>query len=318
MTSMARRWLSRAALLAALAGSGCGHRVSAPLDWRVRFGPVLGSEVIVGRVIAGETAWIATGADSLVRVDLGSARFTRVAVRPLDPGEHIWGLARTRDNELWTLVGRTALAELSEDGEIVKRVALDEPHVGVFGSGRDLVFQVMNFQPPANALEASPPGGAMRRRWSHMRTRDLPYARGAVAALNLVSCGGTAGAVLPCWFPDQPAVTLVDRSGESRELALEGLPVVSPEVLLASDNPRRPVRDSFVTGSNAIWILGSGVPPASDTAARPGGWLLARYDVDGRLFRRVQLPEPARLLLGGTEDVCVLLSWDGRIVEVRP
>ena len=133
-----------------------------------------------------------------------------------------------------------------------------------------------------------------------------------------LGCGPSAGAAIPCWFPDQAAVTLTTLAGASREIALDGLPAVAPEVLLTSDNPRRPVRDSFVSATNDVWVLGSGEPPAPEPVTRPGGWLLARYDADGRLFRRMLLPEPARLIMDVREDRCTLLAWDGRIVEVRP
>jgi hypothetical protein len=298
--------------------AGCARHGSPALSWEVKFGPVLGNELIVGHAIAGRTAWLTTGGDALVQIDFDAARYTRAALQPLHENEHVWGLARTNAGEMWTLIGRTTLAQVEDDGAIVRRIALDEPHVGVFGGGRELLFQIMNFHPPSAALEAGPPGGATRHAWSGMRTRDLPFARGAVAALNLVSCGATAGAVIPCWFPDQPSLTLTDRSGASRVIVLDGLPVVAPEVLLASDNPRRPIRDVLVTETNAVWVLGSGEPPASDDVSeRPGGWLLARYDLDGRLFRRVQLPEPARLLLAVRDDTCLVLAWDGRVVEVR-
>ena len=302
-------------LTAALAG--CARHSSPALSWEVKFGPVLGNELIVGHAIAGRTAWLATGGDALIQIDFDASRFSRAPLHPLHENEHVWGLARTNAGEMWTLIGRSTLAQVEDDGAIGRRIALDEPHVGVFGGGKELVFQIMNFHPPAPALEAGPPGGATRHPWSGMRIRDLPFTRGAVAALNLVSCGATAGAVMPCWFPDQPSLTLTDRSGASRDLALDGLPVVAPELLLASDNPRRPIRDVLVTAGNAVWVIGSGEPPGGDASPRPGGWLLARYDVDGRLFRRVQLPEPARLLLGVRDDTCLLLAWDGRVVEVR-
>lgn len=305
-------------LTVALAGCACARHGNPVPSWDVKFGPVVDDEVIVGHVIAGPTAWLATDGDALVQIDFAAARYTRAALHPLQANEHVWGLARTSTGEVWTLIGRTTLAQINDDGEIVRRIALDEPHVGLFGGGRELVFQVMNLHPPAAALEAGPPGGAARHAWGGMRTRDLPFTRAAVAALNLVSCGATAGAVTPCWFPDQPALTLTDRSGASRVVPLDGLPVVAPEVLLASDNPRRPVRDALVTAENAVWVLGSGEPPDGDPSTRPGGWLLAKYDLDGRLFRRVQLPEPARLLLGARDDTCLLLAWDGRVVEVRP
>lgn len=305
-------------LLVASMSSGCARPEPGSPSWNIRFGPVISSESIVGHVIAGRTAWVATGGDAVVRIDLDRERHTRSTVHPLADGEHIWGLARTGPDEMWALAGRGTLIRFTEDGTIQKRIALQEPHVGVFAAGRELLFQIMNFEPPVDALQAGFPGGARRRPWGGMRTRALPLGRGAVAALNLVSCGGTTGRWIPCWFPDQAAVTLAEESGLSREIPLEGLPVVAPEILLASDNPKRPVRDAFVSAGGDLWVLGSGDPPEAEMEERPGGWLLARYDDKGRLFRRLQLPQPARLVLGAAEDRCLVLSWDGRVVEVRP
>jgi len=123
---------------------------------------------------------------------------------------------------------------------------------------------------------------------------------------------------VPCWFPDQAVVTLTESDGASHEVSLDGLPIVSPEVLLASDNPRRPIRDALVAADGSVWVLGSGSPPATEGSSQPGGWLLNRYDHAGRLRSRTQLPEPARLLLQAHDDVCELIAWDGRVVEVRP
>jgi len=308
------------ALLASItiAIGGCSRPANATAAWNVRFGPVLDGDLIVGRTMSERTVWIATAGDALVRIDLNGATYARNQMRPLAPGEHVWGLASSGPREMWTLVGRNVLAQVDETGLITRRIALAQPHVGLFGAGRELVYQVMSFHPPEDALSASPPGGTKRHVWGSMRTRALPLNRGSVAALNLVSCGATAGIYTPCWFPDQPAVTLTDGMGLSREVSLDGLPVTTPELLLASDNPRRPVRDAFVSVSNDIWVLGSGEPPKEDLSERPGGWLLARYDSYGRLFRRIQLAQPARLVLSAQDDRCLLLAWDGRVVEVRP
>jgi hypothetical protein len=303
------------AVIAVIGASACAQQTKA--EWRRRFGPVLGNEAIVGHAIAGPTAWLATGGDALLQIDLDTARFSRLPIHPLEAGEHVRSLARTESGDLWTLIGPTVLAHVDgEDGRIVRRVPLQGAHVGVFGAGREIVFQSLSLHPPARALQASLPGGENRRPWSEMRTRERPFARGAVAPLNLIACGSSSGPVIPCWFPDQAALTLTDRSGASREIALDGLPAVAPETLPTSQNPAGPVRDAFVIAAG-VWVLGSGTSRDHARAPRPGGWVLARYDLEGRLFRRIQLPEPARVILGAFADRCVLLAWDGTVVEVR-
>lgn len=297
---------------------GCARPAPAPVRWRVRFGPVVSPTIIVGHMSAGSEAWIMTGADSLVHVNLEDGRCTTRKVEPLAPGEHPWGLAQIADGTMWTLLNRSVLSQVSPQGQVLRRIALAHPHVGVFGGGRDLLYQVMSFDPPADAIVSGPPGEADRRPWGRMRTRAMPLARAAVAALNLVSCGQATNGTIPCWFPDEAAVTLTDAAGVSRELRLEGLPAVAPEILLASENPRRPVRDVLVSPGGFLWVLGSGAPPRGELVERPGGWLLARYSGAGVLLHRMQLPEPARLLLAAADDWCLMLSATGHVIEVHP
>ncbi|OFW05989.1 MAG: hypothetical protein A3H96_00180 [Acidobacteria bacterium RIFCSPLOWO2_02_FULL_67_36] len=306
------------AIAALLSIDGCARQTTPPARWRVRFGPIVGPTVIVGHVNTRSEAWLMTGADSLVHVNLEDGRSTTTKLEPLALGEHPWGLALLADGTLWTLLGRSVLGQVSPQGRVLRRIPLTRVHVGLFGGGRQLLYQVINFDPPVEALLAGPPGEAERRPWSGMRTRAFPLARAAVAALNFVSCGQATEGTIPCWFPDQAAVTLTDRSGASRELRLEGLPTVAPEVLLTSENPRRPVRDALLSQGGFLWVLGSGTPPRTEPTERPGGWLLNRYDSRGVMLHRMQLPEPARLLLSATDDGCLMLSTTGYVIEVHP
>lgn len=302
----------------ALSAVACSRYPARPSTWQVRFGPVIDTEVVTGRAVTGSTAWIVTGRDALIRIDLARGRHSRAAIQPLAPGEHTWGLASIGRGGMWLLVGRSALAEISGEGRILQRIELPEAHVNVFAAEHELLYQVMSFQPPAQALVIGPPGASQRRPWGTMKTRPMALARGAVAALNLVSCGASVDSTSACWFPDEAAVTVTAADGTSRRLELRDLPTVSPEVLLAAENPRRPVRDVFMLAGGNFWLLASGNAPAPQAVERPGGWWLSRYSREGAVTRRVQLPEPARLILGASDDTCVVLSWDGRVVEVRP
>jgi hypothetical protein len=137
-------------------------------------------------------------------------------------------------------------------------------------------------------------------------------------ALNLVACGASGTATVPCWFPDQHIVTLTDDAGASRDMPLEGFSPVTAQALLATDNPRRPILDAFVTTESDLWVLGSGEAPPGTPMGRRGGWLLARYDGTGRLVKRTLLPEQTRLLLRATTAGVTVLTWNGSVVEVRP
>lgn len=307
-----------AMLLAAVAGC---HRAAPFADgWQPRFGPVVNDEVIVGRVAAGGKVWLMTSKDALVRVDMDEGAHARLALHPLERGEHAWGLASTgaQDEGFWTLTGRRELAHVTEGGVLDKRMPLEDPHVTLYSGPRQLVYQVVNMLPPADALVAGPPGASPRRRWSRMRTRPLPLQRVETAALNIILCGVGERDTIPCWFAEQATVTLAEANGDSREIALEGVRAVEPDALLASVTPRKPIADAWMSSAGELWALTAGEPARADLAERRGARTLGRYRADGTVLRRVPLPEPARLILRVRGARAALLAWDGRVVEVEP
>jgi hypothetical protein len=142
------------------------------------------------------------------------------------------------------------------------------------------------------------------------------FGRPQSTALNMVACGAAAGTERACWFPDEAAVSLITTPGETHRVTLSGLALVPPEVLLAAENPRRPIRDAFVDSRRRIWVLSSG-EPSPGNADRPGGWILARYLSDGTPDGRVRLQEPARLLLRADDRRVLVLSGAGHVSEVK-
>jgi hypothetical protein len=217
---------------------------------------------------------------------------------------------------LWTLVGEQTLAEIATDGTILRRIALNGMYVGLFGTGRELLFQRLDYNAPADTLLAGRPGDSVLRPWGGLITRVMPLARAIAASLNLVGCGASVTGELPCWFPDQAVVAVTDPAGLSRQLTLEGVSRVEPESLLGTTNPRRPIRDVFISADGDLWVLASGVRLPGDET-KPGGRMLIRSSAGGRMLARSDLPEPARLVLFARVNLAVLLTWDGRVVEVR-
>ncbi len=278
------------------------------------FGPVIGQEVIAGRADLGDEVLLLAGGTELVRVDVRARRSSRVPLQ-IDVGKECWGLARLTSGSLWTLEGRRTLTNIDLSGRVAARVTLAEAHFGVFAAGDRLLFQQADFIPPGPALRAGAPEGP-RSPWSSITTRTFPsLARASVAALNMVTCGPADGPERPCWFPDEPVVFLTKDDGGTRRVALAGLPVVSPETLLASETPRRPVRDAYVGDRGEIWILSSGEPPP-DRSEVPGGWILARYAADGTPEGRVRLSEAIRLILRIERTRVLVLASSGQVAEV--
>jgi hypothetical protein len=279
-----------------------------------RFGPVIGAEVIGGRADAGEDVLLLAGGVDLVRLTLSTRSVARVRLR-IPPADECWNLARLDDGSLWTLRGRRTLSRIASDGSIEREWALPEPHFGLFAVGDRLLFQRADFAPPGPALLAGTAGGP-RQEWSAITTRVFPaIARASAAALNMITCGATEARERACWFPDEPALFLVSSEGTTRRLLLDGLDVVSPEILLTSDNPARPVRDSYVDAGGAVWVLSSGkAPPGAPEA--PGGWILARYGSDGVLEGLTRLSEAVRLILHVDTRSILVLTSTGMVAEV--
>jgi hypothetical protein len=283
------------------------------------FGPVIGAEVIGGRADDGDPdqrdVLLLAGGVDVVRIGLAARRFSRVKLG-IAPGEECWNLARLSDGSLWTLKGRQTVAQIAADGALVRQVALREPHFGLFDAGDRLLFQRADFAPPAPALLWGTPDDPSRFPWGTIATRAFPsLARASVAALNMITCGPSDAAERACWFPDEPAVSMVRSDGTTRRVTLTGLVVISPEELLTSDYPRRPIRDAYVDTGGALWILSSGTPPAGMTEI-PGGWVLARYGSGGDAQGLARLSEAARLILRVDARQVTLLLSTGMVAQV--
>lgn len=308
-----------ATILWCAAVTSCAARPPEPLPVRPLFGPAIGNDVIAGRAedVEGRgPVVLLVGERVLVGIDVAARTVTRHPMQ-LPADTTCWGLARLRDGSLWTLKGRRAIAQVVESGRVEREVALADAHFGLFGEGDRLLFQPADFIPPAPALFAAAPDDSRRIAWSALRTRSFALARASVAALNLVSCGTGPRAERPCWFPDEPALYMVDESGGTRRIELPGLDRVAPEVLLTSDNPARPVRDAYVDASGTIWVLSSGAPP-SPVFDVPGGWVLARYGPRGEPMGMRRLSEPVRLILRAGSGRAYLLTGAGMVAEVTP
>jgi hypothetical protein len=280
------------------------------------YGPAISREVIGGRSDDGRShEWLLAGGEAIVQIDLKAGVVTRTPIA-LPRGESCWGLARLDDGSLWTLRGRSTLAQIASDGRITREIVLPEPHFGLYARGNRLVYQPARFISSGGLLFAGVPGDVHPAGWSAIEPRNFPaLARASAAALNMVACGPTRTTEQPCWFPDDIAVALIGPAGETRRLALSGLTRVQPEVLLTSDNPPRPLRDVFVEDTGSLWVLSSGTPP-SGAGDAPGGWLLAEYASGGGLVRMRRLSEAVRLILDVNRQGLLVLSGAGMVAEV--
>lgn len=288
-----------------------------PLVTHGLFGPVVGQEPIGGRVDdpGGRIVLLANG-NALVIIDLRSRAVSRVPLAV--GGAHCWGLARLSDGSLWTLANRRTLAEIDLKGRLVKQIALAGPHLDLFSTGSELLYEQTGVPLPAPVLRAGPPGPGGGSPWSDLMMRPFPgFTPGVRMALNVVNCGIGQQGTLPCWFPDEAAIALVGPNGRTRRVELSGLYRVSPAALVASETPPRPVRDVFVDKTGVMWVLSSGHAPNRPTD-RPGGWVLARYSLGGRSIDQRRLPEPVRAILRVENGHAIVLTGEGMVAEIAP
>jgi hypothetical protein len=299
-----------------LCAASCRHSRTLVVPDRL-FGPVIENEIIAGRVDDGEgkPVLVLAAERTLVAIDVQHRTSSRRALALADASS-CWGLARLSDGTLWTIRDWKTLRQISASGDTLREYSLDGAQAALFSAGDRLLFQRAEFVAPDQALVAGKPGQSKRDPWSTLQTRPYKLARTSVAALNLVTCGPTRAEERACWFPDDPALALIDAGGRTRRVELAGIPHVAPEVLLTSDNPARPVRDAFVDRTGSVWIISAGTP-VDGAPQPPGGWLLAHFAPSGAPLARYQLTEPARLILDVDTHHAVLLLGSGYVAEVR-
>ena len=305
-------------LVAAL--TNCSPRVRQAEVARLtpRFGPIADLGTISGHVLEddGATVMVVAGDASLVAINM-DARTHHAAALPCAGSNRCWGLARLADGSLWTLKGMHTVLQVSREGRVLREVPLETAQLGVHGVGLRLVLQP-GALPAGTPVLFSGTTGLSRDAWSTMRARAFDsLATGAAAALNLVSCGVSRTDEIPCWFPDEPVISLISEFGATRTVVLDGLPHAAPESLINARVPQRPVRDVFVEADGTLWVLSTGTPPGASTQV-PGGWLIARYGSHGEPLGLRRLPEPVRLLLRAAHGRALVLTGAGMVAEVQP
>lgn len=260
--------------------------------------------LIVGRAGCGSVTFLLTDSLQLVEVSPGALALTVRSTEGFGPGERPWGLACLDDGSLWTMADPNELAQLGRDGRVVGRVAVRPARVALFGIGDRLLYQELPLRVGAPALATSRPrrpGDEVP--WPGLRSRRAG-SREDELTRNLVTCGMPHGGSIPCWFADEDRV-LVSSGAHVQQVDLEA---IRP----ALADPMVPLWDVALVDDGA-WVLG--------TAGRPE----AGHRVGGRLFRLdsqyrprawLDLAPAARLLVGASADRCVLLSVDGRLMEV--
>ena len=313
----------RSTVIVGLACLGCGtgpEPGSVPTAGAA--GPRLAlDETIVGRTLAGDTVWVLTDAPQLLTVDLTRAHVASRRLPPLEAGGDQWGLGRTVDGGLWTLVGFDTLTALEDDddgdnddgeAESGSMLPLAGRWVGLFGHAWGLVGQEAVLAPGAPLLALlHPRTGAS----SPLRGLDLiPAAtRAETLAANLVYCGTSRTSALPCWRIHDRSITFIEPGHPGRRLEVSRLEGPGVDAGVDGRWEAGPLLDAHVDHAGQLWVL-ERTAVTDDTGPRT---VVTRFPPAGRLSETMAVNRTTRLILGVSGGRCLLLAGTGEILEVE-
>lgn len=264
----------------------------------------IGDAVIVGRARCAGRIWLLTNDPALVEVALQPPGAVHRVVKGLHAREEPWGLACTNGSDLWTMVSPHELARVDLEGRIGQRIGRTFPMLAVFGHRDALITEQLPLVAGTSALAENQPGARLvRGPWRGLVVRDAPSPAERLTR-NLVACGVSGGAALPCWFADSDAV-VVSNGRTSRTVSIQGLGDSAVDRLA-------PIRD-VATVPEGLWVLAT---RAAALGGRLTGGRVLLTGFDGVVHRRIDLVPPARLIVDALPGVCWLLGADDRLLEV--
>ena len=268
-------------------------------------------EVVLGRVRVDEAVWLLTDTKRLVRFSVPHRTSTAVSVSGLGRDDEDWGLASVGQGPLLTLLGPSTVVEVGMDGKVARRLALRQPHVGIYGVRGGLLVQPVNATSGSAALEwISSPGDVGRVVGTLRITRF--GTRAETLARNLVGCGLSLTSELPCWFNQDPRV---HRVGFGDEGSIVELGAVWGNATGRGDRPldeAGPVIDAHIASDNGLWVL----TRTSGRGERGENDEVARYAPDGTQTHRRELAGRVRCMLDVSGTNGIFLSREGYPIVV--
>jgi len=268
---------------------------------------VIGRQVVVGRAHCAGTTWLLTDGPELARVSVDDGAVSSAALHGLRNGEKPWGLACLPNGELWTLATHEVLARLTADGQVVERVRLDRPRLGIYGAGERILLQ----HPPPGVGKPLLAAGLPRNllgfvQWPAPASQQV-QSRDDQLRANLVSCGIGVSGYVPCWLANQSRLAIGD--GTLSHTTVQDLRFVREGTIDES----APIWDVALAGTSRVWVLASARTGAD---GRRVGGRLTKSSRRGSIEGFVDPSPSARLIMWATEDRCVLLSANGQLLEV--
>lgn len=298
---MTTRLLCIVAAVASLHSAPSGARLEVS---RIAPAGTVTDALIVGRAACADSTWLLTDKDELIAIAHSGATVVARAVRGLLPADKVWGLSCLSDGTLWTMASPRGLARIDQTGRVQERVAVQLPRIALFSAADRLLFQQLPTAPGVEALATSPPHAWYAvQPWPGLlgraaKTREDQLTR------NLINCGIALTDEIPCWFADDPQVTISDGRSVRR------MTVPWPRTMPV--DKEAPIWDVALVPSGSVWVLAN---IAGSRNRRAGGRLFFTGErTNDRLS--LDLIPPARVIVAATASRCVLLATDGSLLEV--
>ena len=261
--------------------------------------------LIVGRAVCPQGTWLLTDHPDLIVITHPGRQVTVRRLEGLRANDRPWGLACLADGTLWSLAAPRVLIRIGAEGVVRERVELRFPRLAMFGWTDRLLFIDLPMLIAKPLLAAAIPrakGESMP--WPRFVARATE-ARADLFARNLVNCGIGSGRRLPCWFADERRVTVSDGATAN---------MVSFAALSARDVvAATPIWDLAMGGADTLWLL---ISSRGSAGAAVSGGRLVKTDGRGTEIASLALVPPARMIVAATDTTCVLLTVDGRLMEV--
>ncbi len=268
---------------------------------------VIGRQVVVGRAHCGGTTWLLTDGPELTRVSVGAGAVSSAPLHGLRNDEKPWGLACLPNGELWTLVTHEVLARLTADGQVVERVRLDRPRLGIYSAGERILLQ----HPPDGVGKPLLAAGLPRNLLGFVQwpapVSQQTRSRDDQLRANLISCGIGVSGDVPCWLANQSRLAIGD--GTPSHTTVQELRFVRQGTI----DETAPIWDVALAGTSRVWVLASA---RTGPDGRRVGGRLTKSSRRGSVEGFVDPSPSARLIMWAAEDRCVLLTATGQLLEV--
>ncbi len=263
------------------------------------------SSLIVGRAVCAHGTWLLSDRLDLIVITDPARQVTVRRLQGLRANDRPWGLACLADGTLWSLAAPRVLIRIGVEGVVRERIELRFPRVAMFGWTDRLLFidWPMVIAKPLLAT-AIPRAAGDSMPWPRFLARAAE-ARADLVARNLVNCGIGNSRRLPCWFADDRRAIVSDGASAN---------VVSFAALSAGDVvAATPIWDLAMGGADTLWLLASS---RGGAGAGVSGGRLVKTDGRGTELAALALVPPARIIVAATDTSCILLTVDGRLMEV--